>query len=149
MQEQENTEKSELDLTIELTKKAEEFLALASKWARIIAIISFIFIASYLLFALIGTLSTFGGNEGSERGGFLLLVAIILGGIYVIPSLYLFRFARSSKSALEAKDEIDLEKSLHALGISFRLLGFILILFAILYVAGMLIVINDISMILR
>ncbi|MEM8892342.1 MAG: hypothetical protein AAGD28_30465 [Bacteroidota bacterium] len=147
MQEQENTEKSPLSINIELSKKAEEYLGLASKWAKVISILSFIFIGTYALFVISGTLVKIVEGEVNMLGIIVLATTLLMAGIYFIPSLYLYRFAKTSKSALEAKDEGDLEKGLYALGISFRFVGFILILLAIIYAFGMIIAINDIRMI--
>ena len=116
MQEQENTEKSQLSLNIELSKNAEEFLGLASKWARIISILSFIFIGAYSLFVIGGTLVKIVEGEVNLFGIFVLAGTFLVAGIYFIPSLYLYRFAKASRSALEAKDKGDLEKGLYALG---------------------------------
>lgn len=148
MQGQENTEKSELRIAIELTQNAEKYLALASRWAKIISIISFVFIGTYSLLVIGGTLVKLVDGEANALGVSILAMTLLAAGICFIPNLYLYRFAKSSKAALEAKDEVDFENSLFALGNSLRFVGFMLILMAIFYAFGLLIVINDVSMIL-
>jgi flagellar biosynthesis protein FlhB len=94
---------------------------------------------------LFGALSrAFGNSEfsGAFSSIFIMVLYIGLGILYFFPSLYLFKFSASLKSALEAYVETQMTEALKSLRSFFSFVGIMIIvmlLFCVLAFAGVIV----------
>lgn len=105
----ENTQSAEKQIVI--TEEIKDYLLVTAKWSKFIAIIGFIGLG---ILVLMGLLMMFGLSlfHGLNTGGFFTVPAalygvlyFILAAVYVIPVLYLYRFAVSIKEGVLRNDE--------------------------------------------
>jgi hypothetical protein len=107
-------------------------LLTASRWGNILAIIGFVLtgigaLIGLLMFASFASMSAFGGIPGMEGivplmwGGGVLYMAVLV--LYVLPLLYLRRFATSMKAAIDGDGSQSLATSFENLGRLFKFLG--------------------------
>lgn len=146
-------EKSQLEFELELNAEAKKFLLSAAKWANIISILSFVFIA-FLLFFTLSTSAIFSEQMDTEGRGFsswgITSFYLFSGFLYFLPTYFLFRFSMKTKLALQSKDDMLFAGGMKALKTSFMIIAILMILLGILYAMVFLFIIqNDISQLMN
>ncbi len=118
--------------SLHIHKDMYEYLNTAAKWGNILAIIGFVMTGLGALFGLFGLVAIGAMATSSELGmisglstlmwvGLLVYFAIL--GLYILPLLYLSRFASNLKTALYADNQDKLAVSFENLGKLFKFLG--------------------------
>lgn len=135
---------------LQFTPVAQSFIREAAKWAKFLSIIGFIFIALYILVALmmIAGGAAMGANEelntasggmgmmGAIGGTALGIIYLIVAVIAIFPTLYLSRFAGKAKLALDNNNTEYLTTSLENLKSYFKFLGIFTIVMLVLMIIG-------------
>ena len=104
-----------------ISKEARIYLTETVKWAKLLAILGFISIGVIVLVVLFaGTILSFAGagevdKFGNGVGLGLMLMYVVAGVIYFIPTWYLFQFSQKMKSAIltESNDDLNVALSRH------------------------------------
>lgn len=131
----------ESDLIIDGTIRAH--LKETAAWGKFLGIIGFIYsglIAIVAVFAgsilgkLTGNYSS--SSEGLLAGGSIAIIYLAMAGIVFFMSMYLFRFAKKAKAALQSNDQDNLAESFKNLKIYFRFSGIITVIALIFTVLG-------------
>lgn len=112
-----------------LTPQIKSYLQEASKWAKIISVVGFIFLGLFVVMAII--IGIFMGRFGSVMGGGmsiltrggLVLFYLIFAVIGFFPFLYMYRFSSKMKLALANGDELQLTESFRNLKSMFKYYG--------------------------
>ena len=124
--------------TLHLDPVGRDLLQGAAKWAKFIAIVSFVFCGIIALLALTAGL-WFGAARSSMSAasdamgifsmgsGVFTAMYLFYAGIYFIFAFYLYRFADKALRALTIQDGAALNESLGALNSYFRIQGVLLI----------------------
>lgn len=108
----ENTQSAEKQIV--MTEEIKDYLLVTAKWSKFIAIIGFIGLG---ILILMGLLMMFGlslfhrlntGGPFTVPAALYGLLYIIFAGVYVIPVLYLYRFAVSMKEGVLRNDEYEM-----------------------------------------
>lgn len=104
----ENTQSTEKQIVI--TEEIKEYLLVSAKWSKFIAIVGFIGLA---FFVLMGIFMMFGfpvfhSLSRSVPGIVYGILYIIISIIYILPILYLYRFAVSMKEGVLRNDEYEM-----------------------------------------
>lgn len=111
-------------------------------WAKIVAITAFISYGISLLTAIVGNKNTAGGelamiaSKGSQI--IMVLLSAIIG---VIINIYLYKFSRDAKNAIDGINQEQLESGFNSLKIYFKILGILFIIFIILFFLAFLVAI--------
>lgn len=125
-----------------LSSEDKGYLDTASKWAKFLGIMGFIFtgfiiIAALFMFTYGSSLgSAFGGNSPISGGvlgfgvGFLY---ILLALPYFFISLYMYRFATKTQTALYSSNDVALTEAFKNLRNFFRLMGILIVAILVLY----------------
>jgi len=91
---------------IQLTGSAQKFLKEAARWAKILAIIGFIFIGLIVFLFLVGGLAMsssqypLGGMAG-VAGITYVIMGIVFGALYFFPTYFLYKFSVNTLQAFE------------------------------------------------
>lgn len=119
-----------------LTHEAQGYLQETSKWARFLSVLGFIF-AAMMMMAGVG-IALFAGFSGLEAGlgAGLGVFYLLLGVFYLMPCLYLFRFADGINRSMKTGSESELTKSFQNLKSCFRFVGITTIVMIALYLIG-------------
>lgn len=118
-------------------------LKTAGGWAMFLAVLGFVGVAILLLtgigmtaFSVVGS----GDNEFSSALPFSTLylgvMYLVLGAIYVVPVLYLFRFAQKAREAGRTFAISTVEDGVRFLRKHYQITGIMVILLMILYIVG-------------
>ena len=148
-----NEEKSPLEIELELNAEAKKFLLSSAKWANIISILSFVFIA-FLLFFTLSTSAIFSEQIDAEDRAFSAWGAtsfyLFTAFLYFLPTYFLFRFSMKTKLAIQSRDDMLLAGGMKALKSSFMIIAILMIILGILYALIFLFIIqNDISQLMN
>lgn len=129
---------NEMEQKIELTTDSINSLDTIWRWTSFFSILGFILIAMLIVLgiAMGFILSAFdNGMMGSSVKYILMFVYIIMGAVYFLPILYLFRFSNWTKKALRNKSSLDLSLALKSLKSHFQYVGIMtIVLFALYFV---------------
>ena len=128
-----------------ITPQARGFLIEVAKWAKFLSIVGFIFLGLMVLFALFfgtimfGTMGReFSGSAGLG-GGFITLIYLIGAGLYVMPLIYLYRFATKMKTAIDTNNTPVMTDALENLKSHYKYIGIFMIVLLALYAVGIVI----------
>lgn len=125
---------------ITLSEVALRHIGQTAKWAQFLAIIGFvgtalIVVAGLFMGTVMSSLSQFGGSEMANfPSAWLSGIYIVLGGIYFIPSWFLYKFSTETRTALSGSDEGILTEALSNLRRTFKFMGIMTIVIIGLYV---------------
>ena len=120
---------------------AKEHLSETAKWARFLAIVSFIALLLITAFGVYTSivLSQFEDMYGFERKGMgnalglgTAITYLLVFLIYIFPIVFMFRFAGKMRQALDSNDQGALNASFQNLKVCFRYLGIVTIIGIIL-----------------
>ncbi|HEX5743607.1 MAG TPA: DUF5362 family protein [Flavobacteriaceae bacterium] len=122
---------------IELLQETIQNLNETRKWTNFLSIMGFIFIGLMILiaFAVSSMMSTMAESESALpfSGTVLGFVYLIIAFIYFFPILYLYRFSKYTKKALETQNSNDLNEAFKNLKSHYRFMGIITIVMIALY----------------
>jgi hypothetical protein len=151
-QQLQNQDSGLFGLSIDTTGR--EHLAEAAKWARFLAIVGFVFIALFAIFAIAGgsyIANMFGrANQFNEAGsGFttgmtigIIIYYLCIALLVFFAYLFLYRFAVNMRMALNGNNQELLNRSFQNLKILYRYWGILtvigLIFFALFFVIAVL-----------
>ncbi len=126
---------------LEVSYKVKYDLYHASKWAKFLAIVGFVFTGLILLGALF--MLTFNFSSFPEMGGQALfatigfktlgVVYLIIGGVHFLLCYYLYAFARKSITGVNTDNQVSFEQGIENLRKTFKALGIITACFIALY----------------
>ncbi|GET33460.1 hypothetical protein PbJCM13498_23230 [Prolixibacter bellariivorans] len=125
---------------ITLSEVALHHIKQTAKWAQFLAIIGFvgtalIVVAGLFMGTVMSSLSQLGGSEMAKfPAAWLSAIYIILGGVYFVPSWFLYKFSTETRTALLGNDEGVLTEALSNLRRTFKFLGIMTIIIIGLYV---------------
>ena len=117
------------DSTLRIDDEIRNYMRETSKWAKFLSIVGFVMAGLMVLGALfMGTiLSSFGEAMGDDFGSFpfafMSFFYIAFAALYVIPNLYLFKFATKTKKALDGEDQYELARAFENLKSLFKFVG--------------------------
>lgn len=123
-----------------LDSDAKDYLLLAAKWARFLAIVGFVFcaliaIAAFFIGAIFSTLGNLvpgmGMMGGATVSGAITVIYLILAALMFAPCWYLFQFA--SKAIASIKENDTLGESLKNLKSCFKFHGVMVIVMLSFY----------------
>lgn len=129
-----------MNTSLQLTEMAISHLNQTRKWANFLAIIGFISCGLLVIGALIfGTIMSsyldFGDEfTGMLSSGSLTIIYLILAGICFLIYLYLYRFAKKLKVAINSNNSAYLEESFKNLKLYYKINGIIIIVVFGIYV---------------
>ena len=83
------------------------------------------------------TFKTTQANLGVPES-FMILLFIVAGAIYFFPVLFLFRFSKNTRDAIQNLDRQKLEKGFRNLRLYFTYIGIMVIVVLSIYVVGLL-----------
>lgn len=123
---------------LQIDAASRKYLKETSKWAKFLSIVGFISVGLMILMALfIGTIySTMMPELGQVQGFPMWIMSafyILIGILYIMPMLYLYRFATKVQLALIRDDQIELTSSFENLKSLFKFVGIATIIFLGLY----------------
>ncbi len=121
---------------LELSATIRDHLRETARWARFLAIIGFVLIGLMLIIALIGlmlpSMSGLGGL-GSFYSAGVFVGYFLVALIYLLPLLYLFRFASKMQLALRTEDNMEMEGAFANIKAHYRFIGILTIILLALY----------------
>jgi len=127
---------SNMNTELSLTTSAKSFLLETAKWAKFLAIVGFVMIGIMViaafsmgaLFSSMSSMSEFGELPAGLGGGFFTVIYLIMALLYFFPTLYLYRFATKTKSALESSSSDQLSGGIENLKSTFKFMGILMII---------------------
>lgn len=131
-----NQEQTNNQLIIDDVSK--NFLFETAKWSKLIAILGFIGIGLIMLAGIFSSLflSALSGTASNYEfisGGVVGFIYLLTGAIYIVPILYLYRFAENLRLALNTQSQETLNHSFEYLKKHYKFLGIIAIAIIALY----------------
>lgn len=123
---------------VKITKESKEFLLTAAKWANFLSITGFIGIGLVAVLYLVMT-GKFGGF------GIQSLFSLAMIGVYIFPTLYMFRFAKNIREGLNTTQQYRIEEGFENLNAMFKFLGIFTIIILSLYLLIFLIALVGLS----
>ncbi len=126
------------------TEEAQYYLQIAAKWSKFLSILGFIGTALMVLGGIfagsfIARMSTMSAAMAGQpampasAGGFLGGIYVVLGLIYLMPSLYLYQFSEKAKSGILFYRNDDIATAMGKLKSFFKFFGIVAIVFLSLY----------------
>lgn len=119
--------------SLRLTENSLTFMAEVVKWAKFIAICSFVGLGIMVLMAVGVILLQFQGQVNGIQAIVMGIFYILMAALYFFPAFYLYRFATASAVAIENLDEDNMEEGLENLKSLFRFTGILMIVVLSLY----------------
>ena len=121
------------DLT--LNQASKSYLLETCKWAKLLAIVGFVFIGFMVIVAfsmggLVSTIYELSEIPGLQYigGTFVTIMYLAMALLYFFPTLYLYRFAVKTKSALMLINVEELSTGLENLKSTFKFMGILMII---------------------
>ncbi len=108
-----------------------------ARWAKFLAIVGFVFCLIIVIVAIFSGsfLSNMSGGLGSTGpqslmgAGVMAAIYIVVGVIYFVLSLFLYRFAGKMQVALQATDQDSFNAALYNLKLVYRISGIIVLVY--------------------
>ena len=122
---------------LELSNEATGFLHETSRWAQFLAILGFIgagFMFFIGLFIMAAGASLGLGDALPFSPAIFGFIYLIIGAVYALPVMYLYRFATQTKTAVARADTNQLTEGLGNLKSSFKFMGIMAITLIGLYI---------------
>ncbi len=130
MEEMEEMEQEPL-FGMEMNDDSISHLRETAKWANFLAILGIIVLS---LMVLGGIFVTLVASVALPIGGvFMFLFYILIAGIYAVPIYYLYKFAQTTRYALNNLDSFQLAEALGYLKSTFKFMGILAIAMLCLY----------------
>jgi len=125
---------------ISLSEDALRQISQTAKWAQFLAIIGFvvtalIVVAGLFMGSFMSIFKEMSGNTQMTHMPFMALsvIYVIMGGVYFIPSWFLYKFSTETRKALVGSDEEILTQAFANLRRTFKFLGIMTIVIIGLY----------------
>lgn len=125
--------------------KSEDFLRQTAKWGKLLAIIGFVMIAFFVVFAffagsIMGSAMSGMGNGavGLLGGGFFTMFYLIVALLYFFPMLYLYKFSVKMQDGLRDRNQEAIATSFQNLKSLFKFMGILTVVALGFYALGML-----------
>ena len=122
------------------------YLRETAKWAKFLSIVGFIMcgilvVLAFFIGKIMSSLSPLGDIGDSTTyasssvfsGAFLTILYILIALIYLMPCLYLYRFAEKMQIALTSSDQVFLTSSFSNLKSLFKFMGILMIIMLCVY----------------
>ncbi|MEO6407052.1 MAG: DUF5362 family protein [Ferruginibacter sp.] len=130
------------DLQVDITAAAH--LRETAKWAKFLAILGFV-LSAFLVLAGIFAGSFLSGfskmGDSAAAGmispGFISIIYIIIAVVYVMLSLFLYRFATKMLATLQHNDQQQFNDSLNNLRLVYKITGIIVVIYLCFLVLAM------------
>ena len=132
-----NNEEKESQLVI--SPIASNYLNETGKWTKFLAIMGFIMIGFIVIVGLFaGTMMSLAGGDqfGVMMPGmsfFIGFIYVVMGLIYLFPTLYLFKFSNKIKSALQSNNNDELNEALSNQKSFYKFIGIFTIVILSIY----------------
>jgi len=111
------------------------------KWTTFLSVLGFIFLGLVIIGGLAaGIFLTIFKTQENTLGfpeSFLTIASLVVGLIYFLPVLFLFRFSRNTRDAIHNLDNVKLTKGFRNLYLFFKIMGIILIMMMLIYVIAL------------
>ena len=124
--------------TFNLNSESRDYLITSAKWAKIIAVTSFISVVVSLL-AVVGFMSFFGTRGVSTGREFMVvlyfLIFIVFGVMAVSPFYMLYQFSRETSASLVEFKGVPLYKGIRYLKSFFKTIVLFILITIVLYIA--------------
>ena len=134
-----NTGKKNLEFDQETLKN----LNAIRKWSMFLALLGFIVVGFLLIAGLVaGTFFSFFRSDEVGLGvleSLTFILSVIIGAVYFMPVLFLFRFSRQTAKALRSSGQEDFRKAFRNLRAFFTYIGILAIIVILIYIAALLI----------
>ncbi len=127
--------------SLKLTDNSLIFMTEIVKWAKFLAICSFVGLGMMVLAGVAMIILQFERQANGLSTVIMGLFYILMAVIYFFPAVYLYRFATASADAIEKLNEDTLEEGLENLKSLFRFTGILMIIMFSLYAIGIIAVI--------
>ncbi len=128
--------------TLTIDEQMQYYIMNTTKWAKFLAVVGFIisgFIAimAFFMGSLISAISEMGGGMPAMGGSvFLTIFYLVLALLYFIPCLFLYKFARRTRQALEATERDQLLSGFDHLNRFFKFVGILTLIYLIIIALG-------------
>jgi len=127
--------------TLKLTENSLIFMAEVVKWAKFLAICSFVGLGIMVLLGAGMIILQFEGLGNGIQVVVMGIFYMLIAGLYFFPAMYLYRFATASAKAIEKLNDDILEDGIENLKSLFRFTGILMIIMLSFYAIGILSVI--------
>lgn len=119
---------------MELDEISIRHLVAIHKWAYFFAIIGFVGIAILLLIGILSKTILEMINPELEAGATMVgLIYVVLAFIYLFPVIYLYRFSRLSKKAIQQSNSLFMQEALLNFKKHYQFMGIVTISILVLY----------------
>ncbi|HKI88166.1 MAG TPA: hypothetical protein VKA38_04000 [Draconibacterium sp.] len=124
--------------TLKITNEITSYLDGAGKWGKFLSILGFVFMGLMVVIGIIMSIAL-SFIPLPETGMFpfppflIGFIYLIIGTIYFLPILYLYRFSTGIKQALQLKNQNQFAKAFFNLKALYRFIGILMIVFLVLY----------------
>lgn len=116
---------------LEMNEDAMDHLRETAKWANFLAILGIIVLS---LMVLAGIFMTLIATAALPIGGiFMFLMYVVLAAVYAMPIYYLYKFAQTTRYALNSLNSFQLAEALGYLKSTFKFMGILAIAMLCLY----------------
>lgn len=122
--------------TLKLTENSLTFMAEMVKWAKFLAICSFVGLGIMALIGVGVILLQFQGQANGVQGIIMGIFYLLITIVNFFPTMYLYRFATASAVAIENLNDESLEEGLENLKSLFKFTGILVIVTLSLYAVG-------------
>jgi hypothetical protein len=127
--------------SLKLTENSLIFMTEIVKWAKFLAICSFVGLGIMALFGAGMIILQFQGLGNKIQVVLMGIFYILMAALYLFPTLYLYRFATACGEAIKKLNEDIFEEGIENLKSLFRFTGILTIIILSLYAVGILSVI--------
>ncbi len=130
----------DLHADLHLSGRNRDDLDQTASWAKFLAIVGFVFVGFMVIAAL--SMAFFANAMPAEMetlpGGMSLIIFfyLLIGAVYFVPILYLYRFASNMKDALRVNDQGYLDTAIANIKSHYRFIGILMIAILALYGLG-------------
>lgn len=127
---------------IHISDSIKSYLAESARWAKFIAIVSFVLLGLGVISVLLGGGALLAAGIPGGGGGLIMLVYIIVIGITFIPIYYLYQFAIKTQMALLNDSQVALQDAFECHKSMFKFYGIFLAImlgfYALVFIGGLL-----------
>lgn len=129
------------DRKLEISPEILNKLNSTRKWTTFLAVLGFIFLGLVIIGGLAaGLFLTIFKTQENNLGfpvSLLTIASLIVGLVYFLPVLFLFRFSRNTRDAIHNLDNVKLLKGFRNLYLFFKIIGIIVILVIVIYIIAL------------
>ncbi len=126
---------------LEIGPESVKNLNATRKWTMFLSVLGFIFLGLLIVVGLVTStfLNAFKSKEVSlgVPESLMVVMFIVIAAIYFFPVLYLFRFSKNIRDAVQNLDKMKLEKAFKNLRIYFTYIGIMVIIVLSIYIVAL------------